>query len=138
MVQVVAVVYKLLHYCYLAEPKNSATWRRLAASAKGWVRVRFSDVITRGALADQPRTAAPGEIYTFLNLAKSSGKSSYKYVKPAYLLIWEHSPPSCECLVMSRHHAIAAAGVSHIFVIQKKLQGNRSPHTWYRDMLSRL
>ena len=74
VVVVVAVVYKLLHYCYLAEPKNSATWRRLAASAKGWVRVRFSDVITRGALADQPRTAAPGEIYTFLNVGEIFGE----------------------------------------------------------------
>ena len=64
--------------------KNSATWRPLAAGAKGWRRVRFSDVITRGALVDQPGTAAPGEIYTFLKLAKSSEKGkSYKYVKPA-------------------------------------------------------
>ena len=31
-------------------------------------------VITGGALADQPGTAPPGEIYTFLKLAKFSGE----------------------------------------------------------------
>ena len=82
--------------------------------------LRFSDVITRGALADQDGTGASGEIYTFLEFGgKSSsswrnfrGKSCSEYVKPAYLLIWEHSLPSCERLV-SRHRATETVGVCH-------------------------
>ena len=69
-------------------------------------------------------TAAPGEIYTFLELenifSERGNPPFYKYVKPAYLLIWEHSPPSCE-RIMSRHHVRAAGGVCHIFLSTKKV-----------------
>ena len=78
-------------------------------------------------------TAAPGEIYTFLELenifSERGNPPFYKYVKPAYLLIWEHSPPSCE-RIMSRHHVIAAGGVCHIFCHPKKLQCNISSKTY--------
>ena len=79
--------YKLLHfyYYYLAKPKNSAT-RRLAAGAKGWVGVGFSDVITRGALADQPWNGCSGGNLHLPPVGEIFGEgepSSYKYVKPA-------------------------------------------------------